>query len=411
MKSSATPPTQKPDHASRRELRPHRRIVRLVAANLGLTLASLSVVAGVAETYLRWTTPFMDNVAPRAFVPGVGLLYEPNAEVRVTNGLDFWAVAQTNSLGFLDREPLSPQRATETCHVSVLGDSFVAAEQVPIPSKFHVLLERLADRKAPALHITTSAFGCNNTAQANQLLFYDEYARRLDPRILVLVFVDNDFGGNSALTMALRKGWDPDLAPFAYPRRTIDGTLELRVPSAEYRQVDLRSKSWLRRTCLWNANTLFVGSWLCYKTRSLLTRDQPTSLVWREELRRRPRYEPRLSASSALGDLADSKEATADSAFALRQFKERAERDNVALLILSEYRMGGTGHRHFDRMSAMAEPLNIPIISLYDYVTGLGKTIKDTHWEHDGHWNLAGHQWAAEALLQYIQEHPKVCAR
>ena len=148
----------------------------------------------------------MDNVAPRAFVPGVGLLYEPNAEVRVTNGLDFWAVAQTNSLGFLDREPLSPQRATETCHVSVLGDSFVAAEQVPIPRKFHVLLERLAARKAPALHITTSAFGCNNTAQASQLLFYDEYARRVEPKVLVLVFVENDFGGNSALTMALRTG-------------------------------------------------------------------------------------------------------------------------------------------------------------------------------------------------------------
>ena len=355
----------------------------------------------------------MDGVRPKNFVPGVGVLYEPIAEVRATNGLDFWAVARTNSLGFLDREPLSPspKRRAETCHVAVIGDSFVAAEQVPIPSKFHVLLEGLAARKAPALRITTSAFGCENTAQASQLPFYDEYARRLGPKVLVLVFVDNDFGGNSALTMALRQGWDPDLAPFAFPRRTADGTLELRVPSARYRTVDLRSKSWWRRTCLWNAGASFVGSWLCYKTRHLATRDKPASMAWREELRQRPHYESRLSASGIHGALSGtSKEALADTAFALRQFKERAQRDDVALLILAEYRMGRRGHWAFDRMHAMAEPLNIPVIGLYDYVTGLGKTVEDTHWEHDGHWNLAGHQWAAEALFQYLQAHPQVCA-
>ena len=140
-------------------------------------------------------------------------------------------------------------------------------------------------------------------------------------------------------------------------------------------------------------------------------RDPVRETAWREELRQRPRYKSRLSVSGAFSALAGtSKEADTDTVWALRQFKERTERDNAVLLMLPEYQMGGRGHHAFDRMYAMAEPLNIPVISLYDYVTGLGKTVEDTHWEHDGHWNLAGHRWAAEALFQYLQARPQVCA-
>ena len=28
---------------------------------------------------------------------------------------------------------------------------------------------------------------------------------------------------------------------------------------------------------------------------------------------------------------------------------------------------------------------------------------------HDDHWNAAGHRWAAEALFDYLEQHPETC--
>lgn len=53
----------------------------------------------------------------------------------------------------------------------------------------------------------------------------------------------------------------------------------------------------------------------------------------------------------------------------------------------------------------------IPIIDQYDHTFRRGGKIADAHWPHDGHWNPIGHQWAAEALLEYLQRHPEICDR
>ncbi len=50
--------------------------------------------------------------------------------------------------------------------------------------------EALAVRQVPHLDVTTSAFSVTGTGQINQLAFYDEYARRLNPKL-------NDFADNS----------------------------------------------------------------------------------------------------------------------------------------------------------------------------------------------------------------------
>lgn len=346
---------------------------------------------------------------------------ELNVEVRVTNHLDFWTVSRTNSLGFLDREPPDPKRAAASCHFSMIGDSFVEASQVPISDKFHVRLEHLAARELPGLDVTTSAFGRPNTAQASQLPYYDEYATKLSPKVLVLVFLPNDFGGNSALMMALRQGWDPDKAPYAYPERTGDGKIKLRMPSPEYRElppswggyerqlrrgIDLRPKSWLYRTDLWVTDVSFFVNWLRAKAGTLLTdphlEKRRVAFAWEEELRQRPSYEPLFQDPSHEDDF---------TAFALQQFKERAERDNVVLLILATESMGSRGHHVFDRLNAIVETQGIPVINMYDYIIRQGRSIKDAHWEHDAHWNANGHQWAAEALLEYLRQHPEVCTR
>ena len=149
--------------------------------NTLLLIAGLAVVVLTGEAWLRSTLPFMEQYLPRVFVPGVGILWSSDLVVYSTNKLDFWTVTRTNSLGFLDREPPSLERAAKGCHITIIGNSFVEARQVPIPEKFHVRLEEIAVQELPHLDVTTSAFGMSATGQVDQLAFYDEYARHLPP--------------------------------------------------------------------------------------------------------------------------------------------------------------------------------------------------------------------------------------
>ena len=99
-------------------------------------------------------------------------------------------------------------------------------------------------------------------------------------------------------------------------------------------------------------------------------------------------------------------------AFALDQFKERTERDGASLAILATYIMGTRGHALFDHMSALTEARGIPVIDQYDYIRHQGADPeRDARWANDWHWNVQGHQWAAEALLEYLKENPEICTR
>ena len=149
--------------------------------------------------YFRLRATFAENIYPNVWSPTVGGIYKPNAEVRHTNGLYFWTESRTNILGFVDREPIGVERAAASCHVAMIGDSYVEAVQVPVADKFQVRLEELAAKELRHLDITTSAFGISGTGQVSQLAYYDEFARYLRPALLVLVFVNNDFVDNAPI--------------------------------------------------------------------------------------------------------------------------------------------------------------------------------------------------------------------
>ena len=112
------------------------------------------------EAWFHMRVPFTEVRQPTRFVPGVGVLNEPGAEVRWTRQRrNFWVAQRANRWGFLDREPPAPEQAARTCHIAFIGDSFVEAREVPVADKFHVRLEELAARALPRLNITTSAYG------------------------------------------------------------------------------------------------------------------------------------------------------------------------------------------------------------------------------------------------------------
>ena len=426
---------------------PIRHVLRFAGWNALWLSAGLAMVALIGEAWLRSTVPFRESYVPKVFVPGVGRMRPPDTEIRWTNNLDFWTVSRTNRLGFLDREPPSPERAAKGCHITMIGDSFVQAREVSIPEKFHIRLEEMAARELPHLDVTTSAFGMSGTGQIDQLAFYDEYARHLHPRLVVLVFVPNDFIDNFPLWRSIQKGLDPEHLPYVSAVRATDGSFRWRPPDPDYERFRLPRLSGspstppLRSFIYYGIRAFLHGSyfWAWWSTkRSLLFNDPdivayPQRVDWVELLSRRPAYaslldgwrpvsQGRVQIRPANEDPPSFftffregnaspfyREALAFTAFGLDEFKERAERDGAALVILAIHGISYFGGGAFTRMDELAAERRIPVINQADVIYRQGADLRDAGWAHDFHWNPTGHRWAAEALLEYLKRNQDVC--
>ena len=411
--------------ACRTQTRTHNlwSILRVVGWNLLLITVGLLLVGAAGEAYFRLTVPFSDSsiTSTRTF-PGVGTLAKPNTEMSFTNNVDFWTVQRSNSLGFLDREPIAPDRARESCHITIIGDSFVEAIQVQISEKVQVQLEELAAMEKPSIDLTASAFGIQITGQVHQLLFYDVYARHLSPDLVVLVFVVNDALDNSTVSDSLLYGVDPDVSPYVSAVMNSDGVVELRMPNAEIPQRLLSPTrdpytSWSARVINWTVKTSLLARWLQFKLPWLLATsntDREFIAEVQELMRRQDHawmFNGWIPTSPADIDslILDSesnvyREVWGITEFALEQFKRRANHDGAAVMILATYPLGDEGDPMFDILNGIATSLGIPVVSQQNYITHQGYSISDAHFPNDGHWSPKGHRWAAEAVWEYIKE-------
>ena len=347
-----------------------RRMLRVACWNALLLACGLGLVAVAAEAWLRLSLPFGHGTRSVVVVPEVGLHFAAGTEVRGTNLRDFWTVSHTNSLGFLDREPPSAVSAQAGCHVAVVGDSFVEAVEVEIAAKFHVLLEEMAARSLPGLDVSTAAYSYRSTGQLQQLPLWDKWIRHSRPKMVVLVFVDNDFGDNGAGGPGGPDGW------FAWAERAEDGSIALRLPS---------------RT---RPPTEVGAAWLWHRIPRAL---RPYSASWFARGYRD--WEHRVLAPPV-------REIDFDfTAFALDEWQKRTR--GRQLVILSSHRM--RMKKLFEPLTQMAEDRGIPVVDQFDYILRQGRRAKDAQWRGDYHWSHRGHRWAAEVLLEYLQANPDAC--
>ena len=434
-----------PARPSRRRRTAVRRALKRLGWNAVWLAAGLALIAATGEVWRRVTTPFAWIYTPRHFVPDVGRMLKPHTQVRYTNRRDFWTTARTNRFGFLDREPPNRERAAESCHVAVIGDSFVAAMEVPIADKMQVRLEELAERRLPELDLTASAYGIFGTGQVNQLPLYDEYARRLRPKLVVLVFAPNDYTDNFGELRALLRGYHPERFPYLAAFRNPQGALELRPPSADYEANRPRIKEWHTRwvfplRSLGFSRDLYLGdtldrlldeaarvsyfvSWLgSLRFRAHTMRDEYFEMKsgdfdhlvddwsWLHDAPSGMSLYRTVNYLFRQAELPRFLERALDyTAFSLDQFRRRAERDSFPLAILSIYYTGTGGNPPFDRMHGMAEARGIPVIDQYDWIVRQGRRVEEAHFPQDYHWNADGHRWAAEALLDWIERNQDVC--
>ena len=400
--------------------------MRAAAWNFLFIIAGLLLHVIAGEAYFRLTRPFLVTDVPSQFVDGVGVIREPNAELRYANWHDDnFVVSRVNGLGFLDREPISAERAAAGCHIAFIGDSFVEAMEAPIADKFHARLEAMASRELPRLGITTQAYGMTNTGQINQIPFYDEYARRLSPKLVVLVFYFNDFADNITAMQALNYGADPDRLPYTSAQRDDSGELNLRPPDAEYSRfhVPKTQERWYGGYWKRLRRISYFAKWL--DTKGLIrVAEYPSPIAaWENMIDERPccawlldEYQPanwsrayRLYLEERLPPIYE--DALEYTRFSMEQFKRRADSDGTQLAILSATgEIGTRGDPPFERLSSIADALGIPVISVYDYIVDKGHDEWDGRWSFDKHWTATGHEWAAEAVLEWLKANQEVCA-
>ena len=355
--------------------------VRIAFWNALVLGAALLVAVAAGEVYLRAAWPFARNERPTEFVPGVGMRLKPHSEVRSTNTLDWWTVQRANSLGFLDREPPSPERAAASCHVAIVGDSFVEANQVPLSDKVPVRLEQMAAERLPDQDVTVAAYGHDGTAQVAQLPWWDEWIRHRPPKLVVLVFVGNDPEGNARRP---RIG-DP---PYAHVRSAQDGSLELirpgsRVSTPPYPHVPTSARLWRRIPFALRPH---AGAWVRWRI-----------AIWSENL---PLYPAKVDSIPTLH--------WAATAFALDHWKVRVGSGGARLVVLASYE---TYDPPYSGIKGLAAERDIPVIDQMGHILAQGGEPRDVHFANDGHWSPQGHQWAAEALLEWMAANPSVCDR
>ena len=417
---------------------------RVAGVNAAVLAGLLLLVGGVAEIRLRSTRPFLHNVYPVGFVPEAGLLLPPDREVRWTNGRDYWTVSRTNRWGFLDREPPSPERAAAGCHLTVIGDSFVEAKEVALEEKFPAILEGLAARAFPDREITVSAFGRGGTGQVHQLAFYDRYARRLSPKLVVLVFHWNDFPDNHAMLYALREGFDPDRMPFATAVRGEDGRIGLRPPHPDAAAgrwtsvlgVPESALGFFRPLVLRLREVSYAADWVYGRARAQY---RARLRNWLEEIRAEPGRAPfgdwRPGGGEALFNSVareigrafaaaggeegwearlhpDFREVVALTGFALDEFRSRADRDGARLWLLVTHRTTEVaGREAVAALRSLAEARGIPVLDQYEAIVRAGGDPREASLSpRDHHWSRAGHRWAAEAVIARLEAEPEVCA-
>ena len=363
------------------------RVVFWNALGLGAALL-VALVAG--EVYLRAAWPFAQTERPNEFVPGVGMRLKPHSEIRWTNTLDFWTVQRANSLGFLDREPPSPERAAASCHVAIVGDSFVEAKEVPVSDKVQVRLEGMAAERLPGWDVTVAAYGRGGTGQVNQLPWWDEWIRHRPPKLLVLSFVWNDYDENARM---------PSVgdSPYAHVRRAQDGSLELVTPGDRVlmppSDIPLIHRIWGSVPV---ALRPYSGVWA--RSRYWIWRRNMSSVFPPPPPSPRPLTRRRIAAT----------------ALALDQWKTRVESNaprRLVVLATDSMHKGSRNREALEVLKELAAERGIPLIDQMIHILDRGGDPGDAHFATDGHWSPQGHQWAAEALLEWMASNPSVCDR
>lgn len=359
--------------------------MRSLLPNVGLAAASALVVLIGFEIALRVMAPPSRGSPPEQgrgkasrFDSELGWANLEGAETRLETA-EFSASVTINSLGLRGRET-AYERIPGSGRIALLGDSFAWGFGVSDDEVMAVRLEEELGGGVEVLNMGTVGFGTDQ-----ELLFYRREGRRYAPDVVALVFCSNDVMNN----MSERDRW------YGKPRFVLEGdTLRLtNVPVAQEASWD----DWLteyepRRPA--RSGFSFRGTFRSYAF--LIERYH--NLKQRLQITRpglfADRYNPYIETGWRV-------------TFALIEaLRREVEADGATFVVLSVPRREQMRYESWIRpnvtLAAFCAGAGIAYFDFLEPFRGAPEA-ESMFYPIDGHWNAAGHAFAAAELAAWLQ--------
>lgn len=126
--------------------------------------------------------------------PTIGYRHVPGAHYRRIG--EGGSAGRFNSAGWRDVDH-ALSRPPGVTRILVVGDSYVAAFQVPLDSTFHRRLERALNARAmPGRRFEVIALGEDGNSTTADYLTYKQWGSRYDPDLIAVLFIPNDQADN-----------------------------------------------------------------------------------------------------------------------------------------------------------------------------------------------------------------------
>ena len=368
-----------------------RVVVGLVLAIVAFSCALIAVEAGLRIAGYRMPVLVADSLRGSYRI-------EPNATFIYYGYLpgavdDFANPVRLNALGFHDRDYPAERPAPETYRIMVLGDSYVAALEVPLEQTFHKRLEARLVRQDPLGRgsYQVIAFGQGRTAQETEIGWARQYAPVYRPDLVLYVFFcGNDFMENDPETFAeassfgeryLRKVVPRKIALFrrllVFPRLRVNGLFAEAASDYYLEHLD-RFDATITRADLDSPELGIYENPLSAKWAAAYERTGKLLDVARKEaLQRQERF--------VLGSLSGPQ--------AMSKAAERA--------LWAEAKNPHLDYERPDRwVRDWAERHHVSHIELGPPLAAVGR--RKLFWKHDQHLNPEGHAVVADLLYDYL---------
>jgi hypothetical protein len=370
--------------------------MRRLAGNLALVC--LGILGGVLtlEVALR-----LAGFGPIEAMPDetIGFRYVPHEPYRRIG--EGGSSGRFNGAGWRDVEH-AEAKPPGTTRILILGDSYVAAFQVPLATTFFRRLERALNARAtPGRRFEVIAFGEDACGTAPEYLAYETWGVRYDPDVVAVLFIPNDQADN----------WRPS-APNKGRPFFVESADSLKLDTSFNRSLEFtkwKRMSWIRTHSAAWAQVHRALSVLRAPFELRLRRAEGAEEGYYEAWN----YDPRVSNDSLVAARVTAK--------ALVKFARAVARDGrrfvvfVAGFPMQEDRellpaklrdpffdpektprwLGGIGEREgFDV---------VPLSPAFREASArLGRPLWFRNPGGYGHWNAAGHAVAARAMQDYL---------